>query len=294
MSNKWTTLVEEQHHETKKNITDILDDQNQLQHSSKKNKYIAIAMAAVGIFLIILGIYPFLTQSGNAPASKLRADVTDDGISTSDTNSDTEEVDSVPLLSEDEEGISFSTEETDEVLADADAVYEVDPTLVDPALMEELDSVDIDSMLPIEETESVDFVETVDETIPTDTDDAIEAEDVDVVDEVVPIEDVDAATEDLPVEEVDVVADDTSGEEDLHAAADEDGGSEEIANDEFPLNMHTGLTDATTVVYGADDAVHGAAEDKEAIAKSGPETWIAVFIALGVAFIVRRKKIFSA
>jgi hypothetical protein len=223
MKNKWTTL-EEQTERANESISEILDGVT-TEHS-KRNKSVAIVMAAVGVFLIGLGLFPFMD---NFSSDRFNADISDINIFETP-----ETVDTV----EDVDPVDFENDDFDVLTQDPDIEF-----------------------LPVEPGSVVTFED--DEDITRDN------------------ADIDAGNTDTGLPSVNTQK-----------------------NSIFPMNTHTGTSDKNIMVFGEggikstntaintqDTQYHAAAEQtSDTVPQSGPESWVAVMIALFTAFVLRRKK----
>lgn len=283
MKNKWTTLVDDHAAdaaaETHDEISTVLNGNSTA--AATHNKKIAIAMAALGVVLIILGLIPFFS------AGNLTGDISGEGAETESFNifeADTSgEGDAETPVEEDVASEEDLMAELEALLASGDAellpVESDDSSLLalnDLLAFDGVENEPVDTLAFNNEAESIDlsgeisFGEMNEESSDTEEEIAMET----------------------PMESVEI-----NMEEDAHSAAPENDESEENTEPSFKENTHTGTTDELVVFGdGADvsvenaDQTHAAANE---MVDSGPAEWFAVCIALGLALIMRRKKLFA-
>lgn len=257
MSQKWTTLVEEQTDKANEAISNLLDGKN-ISPSERRNKTIAVLMAAVGVVLIGAGLYPFLgsgleanlvgEEEQNIFADPVSVDVVEDDIPENILDTDTPD-----QTAESKDDLDAYLEDFEGILLPVDAGSE--------------DS----ELLPENIFEPEDFAE---EFVP-------EEDFSDLLPLLNSLENADS----FPEEEV-FVFENTTNETELFPAAPLFAQNTHTGSTAEPLILSTG-SPAPAVTTGNVYAAAG-----EEMADAGPAEWVAIVIALCGALLLRKRKLF--
>jgi|GEM_PF-6811632 len=307
MTNKWTTLVEEQTEQANASVNKVLAEVSASGTNGRKNKTFAIVLASVGVLLIGFGAWPFFSNG-------LLGDILNTDAPPANSNifsNQPQTVDDVTPLNDGGKQETGSSEDTNSLPQDS---AKTDPSGANPLSTDDGTGKSLPGGSPDSPPSPPDQVVSSDETTNLDNENLLDSEPINtttpkdetILKDALPENDVpalpiasDAPSLDDPF--ADLGTEVTSGNLDLSAL--------DILNTPTPTtdnsvpfrqNTHTGSVDKTVQVYGEDSAnaapenLHGAAPKTDKMAKSGPESWFLVLFALPIAFFLRRKKLFTA